>query len=111
LKLYEHTLIITLNVDKEVLKKADGFDKDKLPLTYEELFRVYSYYGYQPYWQTEVLEQTEKEMSGETESKRMTRIEEKAEPKEETEKAKVESIHPSEKEKGGKKRSLLDTCK
>ena len=111
LKLYKHNLIITLNVDKEVLKKADGFDKDKLPLTYEELFRVYSYYGYQPYWQTEVLEQTEKEMSGETESKRMTRIEEKAEPKEETEKAKVESIHPSEKEKGGKKRSLLDTCK
>ena len=36
LKLYKHNLIITLNVDKEVLKKADGFDKDKLPLTYEE---------------------------------------------------------------------------
>jgi len=52
LKLYEHTLIIILNVDKEILKKADGFDKDKLPLTYEELFRVYTYYGYQPYWQT-----------------------------------------------------------
>ncbi len=33
------------------------------------------------------------------------------EPKEETEKANVESIHPSEKERGGKKRSLLDTCK
>ncbi len=59
LKLYEHTLIITLNVDKEVLKKADGFDKDKLPLTYEELFRVYTYYGYQPYWQTGGFEQME----------------------------------------------------
>ena len=52
LKLYEHTLIITLNVDKEVLKKAEGFDKDKLPLTHEELFKVYNHYGYEPYWQT-----------------------------------------------------------
>ena len=52
LKLYEHTLIITLNVDKEVLKKAEGFDKDKLPLTHEELFEVYNHYGYEPYWQT-----------------------------------------------------------
>ena len=52
LKLYEHTLIITLNVDQEVLKKAEGFDKDKLPLTHEELFKVYNHYGYEPYWQT-----------------------------------------------------------
>ena len=52
LKLYEHTLIITLNVDKEVPKKAEGFDKDKLPLTHEELFKVYNHYGYEPYWQT-----------------------------------------------------------
>jgi hypothetical protein len=50
LKLYEHTLIITLNVDQEVLKKAEGFDKDKLPLTHEELFTVYNHYGYEPYW-------------------------------------------------------------
>ena len=27
LKLYENAMIITLNVDKEVLQKADGFDK------------------------------------------------------------------------------------
>jgi sporulation protein YlmC with PRC-barrel domain len=52
LKLYEHTLIITLNVAQEVLKKAEGFDKDKLPLTHEELFKVYNHYGYEPYWQT-----------------------------------------------------------
>ena len=58
LKLYEHTLIITLNVDKEVLKKAEGFDKDKLPLTHEELFKVYKHYGYEPYWQTSRVEQT-----------------------------------------------------
>jgi sporulation protein YlmC with PRC-barrel domain len=52
LKLFENTLIITLNVDQEVLKKAEGFDKDKLPLTHEELFTVYNHYGYKPYWQT-----------------------------------------------------------
>ncbi len=51
LKFYENILIITLNVDKEVLKKAEGVDKDKLPLTNEELFNVYTYYGYEPYWQ------------------------------------------------------------
>ncbi len=37
------------------------------------------------------------------------KAEEKAEEKEEE--AHVEPIHPSEKERGGKKRSLLDTCK
>ena len=37
------------------------------------------------------------------------KAEEKAEEKEEE--AHVERIHPSEKERGGKKRSLLDTCK
>jgi sporulation protein YlmC with PRC-barrel domain len=58
LKLYEHTLIITLNIDKEVLKKAEGFDKDKLPLTHEELFKIYNHYGYEPYWQTSRVEQT-----------------------------------------------------
>ena len=51
LRLYEHTVIITLNVDKEVLKKAEGFDKDKLPLTNEKLFKVYTHYDYEPYWQ------------------------------------------------------------
>jgi hypothetical protein len=117
LRLYENSMIITLNVDKEVLKKAEGFDKDDWPVTCEQLATstrewladIYTCYGCKPYWQTEVLEQTEKESSGEAESKRI--IEKKAEPKKEAEKAKVESIHPSEKERGGKKRSLLDTCK
>jgi sporulation protein YlmC with PRC-barrel domain len=53
LSLYENTMIITLNVEKEVLKKAEGFDKDKLPLTHEELYNVYNYYGYRPYWQSD----------------------------------------------------------
>lgn len=51
LRLYEHTLILTLNVDKEILKGADGIDKDKLPLMNEELFNLYTHYVYEPYWQ------------------------------------------------------------
>lgn len=56
LRLYEHAFI--LDVDKEILEKAEGFDKNKWPLTLEELSRVYTYYGYQPYWQKGILEQT-----------------------------------------------------
>ena len=84
LRLYENSMIITLNVDKEVLKKAEGFDKDDWPVTCEQLATstrewladIYTCYGCKPYWQTEVLEQTEKESSGEAESKR--NIEKKA---------------------------------
>lgn len=47
-----HTLI--LDVDKEVLKNAPGFDKDNWPdnAKYEAgwLLGVYEYYGYSPYW-------------------------------------------------------------
>ena len=79
----------------------------------KELEALFVGYGYKPYWETGVLAGTEKEKLGETESERMARIEEKAEPKKEEvaeEEAKVEPIHPSE-NRGGKKRSLLDTCK
>ena len=41
-----------LDVPKNVLEKAEGFDKDKYPTTREELSRTYTYYGYQPYWET-----------------------------------------------------------
>ena len=44
----------TLDVDKEVLKNAPGFDKDKWPdsAQYEAgwLLDIYEYYGYSPYW-------------------------------------------------------------
>lgn len=50
LRLYEYTLIITLNIDKEVLKGAEGVDKEKLPLA-KGLFKLYTHYGYEPYWQ------------------------------------------------------------
>jgi sporulation protein YlmC with PRC-barrel domain len=43
-----------LDVDKEVLKNAPGFDKDHWPDTdqYEAgwLLDIYEYYGYPPYW-------------------------------------------------------------
>ena len=47
-----HTFI--LDVDKEVLENAPGFDKDHWPdnAKYEAgwLLGVYEYYGYSPYW-------------------------------------------------------------
>jgi sporulation protein YlmC with PRC-barrel domain len=48
----DHTVI--LDVDKEVLKNAPGFDKDQWPddAQYEAgwLLDIYEYYGYSPYW-------------------------------------------------------------
>jgi sporulation protein YlmC with PRC-barrel domain len=48
----DHTVI--LDVDKEVLKNAPGFDKDQWPddAQYEAgwLLAIYEYYGYSPYW-------------------------------------------------------------
>ena len=48
----EHTVV--LDVDKEVLKDAPGFDKDHWPdnAQYEAgwLLDIYEYYGYSPYW-------------------------------------------------------------
>jgi sporulation protein YlmC with PRC-barrel domain len=48
----DHTFI--LEVEKELLKKAPGFDKDHWPnnAQYEAgwLLDIYEYYGYSPYW-------------------------------------------------------------
>lgn len=48
----DHT--VTLDVDREVLKNAPGFDKDHWPdsAQYEAgwLLDIYEYYGYSPYW-------------------------------------------------------------
>jgi sporulation protein YlmC with PRC-barrel domain len=52
MQLFENDLRIVLNVDKEVLTKAQGFDKSQLPLSYDQLSTVYKYFGYKPYWQT-----------------------------------------------------------
>jgi sporulation protein YlmC with PRC-barrel domain len=68
LKLHDHALV--LDVPKETLEKAEGFDKDNWPVTSREwLSTVYNYYGYQPYWQTGAAAG----MPEEIESERMTR--------------------------------------
>jgi sporulation protein YlmC with PRC-barrel domain len=43
---------IELDIQKETLKDAPGFDKDNWPETTDRqwLSDVYGYYGYQPYW-------------------------------------------------------------
>ena len=43
---------VILDVDKEVLENAPGFDQDNWPDTTEHawLVDVYDYYGYRPYW-------------------------------------------------------------
>lgn len=42
-----------LDVDKEVLKSAPGFDKDNWPDMADTAWRsrIYSYYGARPYWE------------------------------------------------------------
>ena len=43
---------LVLDVDKEVLKDAPGFDKDNWPSAPDRTFimEVHSHYGYEPYW-------------------------------------------------------------
>ena len=64
----------TLDVSKDVLEKAEGFDKDNIPSNREAIASIYTHYGYKPYWQTGILGLSEKERQEETESERMTRI-------------------------------------
>jgi sporulation protein YlmC with PRC-barrel domain len=49
--LAEHDNAFVVDIPKEILDKAEGLDKDKWPVTREELSRTFSYYGYKPYWQ------------------------------------------------------------
>src|SRR5665811_345118 len=41
-----------LNVDKELLKRAPGFDKDHWPNMADQVWgaKVFTYYGAKPYW-------------------------------------------------------------
>jgi sporulation protein YlmC with PRC-barrel domain len=41
-----------LNVDKELLKSAPGFDKDQWPNMADQVWgaKVFTYYGAKPYW-------------------------------------------------------------
>lgn len=49
----------TLDIEKESLKEAPGFDKDNWPLDADREFigSVYSHYGYEPYWKRHHLPQ------------------------------------------------------
>lgn len=44
--------VFVLNLDREVLEEAPGFDKDDWPQTRdrEYVIEIYEYYGYDPYW-------------------------------------------------------------
>lgn len=44
--------VFVLNVKKETLKNAPGFDKDNWPLTGDSdwLASIYQFYGFEPYW-------------------------------------------------------------
>ena len=43
---------LVLNADKELLKKAPGFDKDNWPNMADPAWgtKLYGYFGYMPYW-------------------------------------------------------------
>jgi sporulation protein YlmC with PRC-barrel domain len=57
----DHTFM--LDVDKEALKNAPGFDKDHWPdnAQYETgwLLDIYEYYGYSPYWMPDEQEENQ----------------------------------------------------
>ncbi|QHT66742.1 PRC-barrel domain containing protein [Rhodocytophaga rosea] len=44
---------VVVNIDKQVLENAPGFDKDAWPKSTDRNFigQVYSHYGYKPYWE------------------------------------------------------------
>ena len=72
LRVHEHAFL--LGIPKETLEKAEGFDKYNWPLTtHKELSNTYTYYGYRPYWQPAMTEQTG--APGETKTERMARAE------------------------------------
>ncbi|OEU41425.1 hypothetical protein BGV40_15040, partial [Methanosarcina sp. Ant1] len=93
-----------LDVSKEILEKAEGFDKDDWPLTCEQLAtstrewlaKVYTCYGYKPYWETGGPGRTEKEIPRETESEKLAPIDKKSEPAKEEVKAEESKAEKAE---------------
>jgi len=57
LALDEDNQVFILNVDRETLKRAPGFDKDNWPDMSDRNWgaKVYSYYGSQPYWDNDTI--------------------------------------------------------
>ena len=76
LRLHEHDFL--LDIPRDVLERAEGFNRDRWPATREELSSTYTYYGYQPYWQTGAAKQTG--MPRETESERKAQMEGRVSP-------------------------------
>lgn len=70
-RMYEHAF--SLDIPRDVLRGAEGFDKDNLPANHEQLSIVYNYFGYQPYWEIEepIRAGTSAEILGEKETERM----------------------------------------
>ena len=64
----------TLKINKDILEKAEGFEKGKLPSTRDQLSKTYTYYGNKPYWETGVSQPTSEEMREETETERKNRL-------------------------------------
>ena len=54
LSLDEDEKCFVLNVEKDRLKNATGFDKDSWPDMADQKWssQLYDYYGYEPYWKT-----------------------------------------------------------
>lgn len=44
--------VVVLDIDKQTLENAPGFDKDHWPSTSDHVWMadIYNYYGYHPYW-------------------------------------------------------------
>jgi sporulation protein YlmC with PRC-barrel domain len=59
--LEDHAFI--LDIDKDVLKNAPGFDKDHWPTDDQSgagwLLDIYEYYGYSPYWRPDKQEENQ----------------------------------------------------
>ncbi|MBZ5585345.1 MAG: PRC-barrel domain-containing protein [Acidobacteriia bacterium] len=61
LTLNERDKEFILNVDKEMLKNAPGFDKDNWPDMADPQWgsQIFKYYGYTPYWEADVTGKTD----------------------------------------------------
>ncbi|AYK14606.1 MAG: PRC-barrel domain-containing protein [Methanosarcina flavescens] len=94
LRPHEHALV--LDISRDVLERAEGFDKDNWPLTREELSRTYTYYGYQPYWQRGVAAGVETEPQRTTRTERTGTLETAEEVMARQEKERIEHMEKTE---------------
>ena len=57
LSLRPHEHAFTIDIEISRLLREGGFDKEMWPLTRQKPSEAFTFYGFQPYWQTEVTEQ------------------------------------------------------